>query len=170
MNNYWDDENYSFVLPAKAIKFDYINFEYGYDTLWIYDGSLTSGKLLGAFSGDFDTLKFEADSGYFTIRVKTDGRTTANGWQLIVTQVSSQPPDTNKVTIDTAFIYPNPARTYLSLGKVPKGRYYVIRNLQGNIVKAGFYNGKIKLVDLPSGIYILQYFSDKIYKAKFVKY
>ncbi len=168
--NYWNNENYGFVVDADSLIFDYVDMESGYDYLKIYDGDSPEGTLLASLSGSFTNQVFASSTGKFYLKVETDGATVKRGWEAKIIKSKSeqnQPP----VQVEEVYtgVYPNPVHDVLKLRNVATGRFYIIRNLRGQRVKDGFYNGQINMKGLPGGIYILTYFSDKKLVQKFIK-
>lgn len=59
-------------------------------------------------------------------------------------------PDPTKIVIA-----PNPANNFIKLQNVPYGTVYWIGNMQGRLVKVGFYRGDIQVSGLAAGTYVI---------------
>ncbi len=167
--NYWSNEDYGFTIDADSLIFDYVNMEANYDFLKIYDGDSPNGALLASLTGSYQKQAYASSSGKFYLKIKTDGMTVKPGWEVKIIRKKERQPQVDVETVYTG-VYPNPVRDALKLRNVATGRFYIIRNIHGQRVKDGFYNGQINLKGLPPGIYILTYFSDKKIVQKFIKF
>ena len=88
---YWDyyaREDYTYTIaPDNAtnvtLTFSQLDLESGYDSLWIYDGTSTSGELLAALSGNTLPSPIKSQSGAITIKFHSDGATQGAGYQAV---------------------------------------------------------------------------------------
>ncbi len=95
--NYNDSEDYTLTfLPATAgakvrVSFTSFNTELNYDYLKVYDGTTTSGALLGNFHGTSipGTLTATNPEGALTFRFTSDGSVVRAGWQAVLSCYSS---------------------------------------------------------------------------------
>ncbi len=173
MGEYWNNEDYEFWVQADSLRFENVDIEAGYDTLMVYGCVDSQLVLLKTLSGNYNDDVLLSENKLFKVRIKTDGRTTGAGWTMITDggYFTTAPEEENRYDITViGKIYPNPATNYIKLGGAEQGFYYVIANLEGNVVRTGFYNGQIGISGLVPGIYILRYFANgKVYVGKFVK-
>ncbi len=181
--DYWDNEDYAFVLKTDFLTVKNINIELGYDTLFVYAVNGGNRNLLDALTGSFTEKTYRIDSGSFMLRMKTDGRTVGSGWTLIaqgaqfltdtvsIADTIQNNDTTNNVLIRIQGVYPNPATNVIQLAVVEPGYFYTITDLYGNKLKTGFYTGQIDISSLTPGVYILKYYAVKeTYVFKFIKY
>ena len=95
--DYYDDENYVWTLsPAGATAID-LNFtqfhvEFGYDTLFIYDGDDVNDPLIGAYTGTNSPGTFTTSTGDVTFYFKSDGATKELGWVADYNCSTAAPP------------------------------------------------------------------------------
>lgn len=86
--NYYDNERYTYTIAptgASGLTLNFTSFatEANYDSLWIYNGSSTASPLIGAYTGSASPGIITAAGNALTIRVKSDGATTAAGWRAV---------------------------------------------------------------------------------------
>lgn len=98
--NYYNNEDYTWTIAPPgsssiAVSFSSFDVELNFDTLWIYDGLTTSSTLIGAYTGTNSPGSFNTTSGAVTFRFKSDGATTAPGFNATyVCTVDATPPTT----------------------------------------------------------------------------
>ncbi|MFB6257117.1 MAG: glycosyl hydrolase family 18 protein [Flavobacteriales bacterium] len=85
---YYNDERYSYTIDPDAsgrveLNFQSFDVEYGYDTLWIYDGADTTAPLIGAYTGTSGPGTILSSGEALTLAFASDGATTTPGWQAI---------------------------------------------------------------------------------------
>jgi hypothetical protein len=87
-SNYNDSLDCGFLIqpaaPGTSIKlfFDYFNIEGGYDTLEIYDGTNSSGTLIGTYTGFVAVPVITATSGSVYLHFNSDSNTNFDGFRL----------------------------------------------------------------------------------------
>jgi hypothetical protein len=76
--------------PGLCLRtaFTSFNTESGFDILSIYDGTSTSGTLLGNYSGTTSPGTITSGTGCLTFRFVSDGSVTAAGWEANISCVS----------------------------------------------------------------------------------
>lgn len=62
------------------IEFTYFNTESTFDKLMVYDGSSTSGHLLGTYSGSLNPFSVYSNHGALTLKFQSDGSVQKSGW------------------------------------------------------------------------------------------
>lgn len=98
--NYYNNEDYTWTIAPPgsssiAVSFSTFDVELNYDTLWIYDGLTASSALIGAYTGTNSPGSFNTTTGAVTFRFKSDGATTAPGFNAsYVCTVDATPPTT----------------------------------------------------------------------------
>ena len=84
--NHYNNEDYSFTIASDtgtkiALSFNTFYLESGYDSLWIYDGPVTSAPLIGGYSGQGNPGTIYSSGNSLTIKFFSDAATTENGWE-----------------------------------------------------------------------------------------
>ncbi len=88
--NYANSQSFTMTIsPSTAgqyvsVNFASFNLEAGYDYLYIYDGTNTSARLIGAFNGNVAVGTITSTTGSLTFRFTSDGGTVAAGWSATV--------------------------------------------------------------------------------------
>lgn len=91
--NYYNNEDYTFTIAptnVTGVSLDFKSFstENGFDSLFIYSGKNTT-SLIGAYTGTNSPGIIKSTGDALTLRVKTDGATTAPGWKAIWTSITT---------------------------------------------------------------------------------
>jgi len=98
--NYYNNEDYTWTIAPTAsteiaVNFSSFDVELNYDTLFIYDGLTTTAALIGAYTGTNSPGSFTTTTGAVTFRFKSDGATTAPGFNATyICTIDDTPPTT----------------------------------------------------------------------------
>lgn len=163
--NYYNDERYQFTLSAPTgsvvrLQFKSFGTEYGYDSLWLYNGANSNAPLIGSYTGTNTPGTVTSSGTALTLRFKSDGATVSFGYKalktcvpVVVSQIKKQ--DTN----DDLSVYPNPVTAGSFLTVIGKESYnrITIRDTKGLLVmdKVFVPEEQIQLPTLPSGLYLV---------------
>ena len=84
--NYADNQNCSYLISPVSgnlvvLTFEAFNTEAGQDIVSVYDGTSSSGTLLGSYSGSSIPPVLIANSGNMFITFTSNGSTNASGWK-----------------------------------------------------------------------------------------
>ncbi len=157
LNNYYNDENYSFSLslPYKPVKitFKYIHLA-PFDSLVI---SWQNHKKI-FFQTQSQNISITIPSNSFSIHVHTDNSQTDKGWILSYSKTQNA----------LYTVYPSPAKNFIKIKNIKNGLLYIILSPDGKILKQGFYNDYINVSNLPPGLYLVTFPYHNI-TAKFIK-
>ncbi len=107
---YAPDESFLYrILPEGGgqVELTFASFETeeGKDILKIYDGTSSSGKLLGTFSGRNSPGKITSTQGALTLQFNADKRTEASGW---ISQWRTTGNEPTPVTTPSVVVTPDP--------------------------------------------------------------
>ena len=80
--------------PDKCLQVTFINMslESNYDKLYVFDGTSTSGFVLGSFSGTDSNVTITSYSGALTFKFTSDGSVAKEGWTATISCVECPPP------------------------------------------------------------------------------
>ncbi len=143
---YTSNEDYTKVIqPLNAasvtMNFSSFDIEQNYDSMWIYNGSVASGTLIGVYTGTVSPGTVTASSGTMTLRFKSDSYVENSGWTanwnctLLSTGITANTINNN------LSVYPNPFSNELNL------KY----SLEGD-----YLNSLVQLIEVGSGRIIQQ--------------
>ena len=177
--DYYDNEDYVLSLQGQEgegleIIFHEFALETGYDSLWIYDGPLPGGALLGGFSGS-DLPPVMQAGNRMSLRFRSDHSTHASGWMALVQTI---PLSVEGLRDETDIrIYPNPSYGLLNIRHYLEEESMVrLFSMSGIMVFGKEYppatnHAQLDLSHLPPGVYILTFSCGaKEVKRKIVKY
>ncbi len=103
--SYNNDEYYSYTIDPSAtgkVELNFLSFdiEFGYDSLWIYDGADTNAALIGSYTGTSGPGKIVSSGEALTLKFVSDGATVAPGWEAVWECIpDSIPPGTSLDTL-----------------------------------------------------------------------
>ncbi|MCX6231076.1 MAG: C10 family peptidase [Bacteroidetes bacterium] len=171
---YWNNTNCQWLvkpdsmLATDTLKLSFIEFntEAGNDILSVYDGTSTSGTLLGSYSGSTIPSTLISATGSFYLVFVTNASVTNLGWKVkydvihkIVVGLQE-----NTAASDLS-VYPNPAHGKLNISASFKNSgnvKYTISNIVGAevfnaemSVNEGFQTKSIDITQLKAGVYLL---------------
>ncbi len=117
--NYYNNEYYTYTISVPEEKqidltIDYLNTEFGYDTVWIFDGGINA-PLISFFTGDNYPGTIESSSNILTLKFYSDGATTDAGWQAVYNAVNPTTTEENNLTKPEIKIRPNPFADELNI-------------------------------------------------------
>ena len=139
--DYYNNEYYTCTISVPGDKqidlaFDYLNTEFGYDTLWIFDGDINA-PLIGFFTGYNYPGLIESSTNVLTMKFYSDGATTGQGWQAVYNTVNPTATEENSLKNPELNIWPNPFTDKLNISfylDVPSDATIEIFDLQGKPV------------------------------------
>lgn len=169
--NYYNDERYQFTLSAPTgsvvrLQFKSFGTEYGYDSLWLYNGTNTGAPLIGVYTGTNSPGTVTGTGTALTLKFKSDGATVSFGYKAIKSCVPAsvtQLPEKEYNTILS--VYPNPvtAGSPLSVKYTDGYNKIAIKDLdrqlilQQELLPGGWE--QLQLPGLNSGLYVFCFYS-----------
>jgi hypothetical protein len=165
---YWNNTHCGWLIQPEGgadkivLTFSDFQTEAGSDILSVYDGSSSSGILLGSFSGHTLPPALIANSGSMFIQFSTDSTGKDLGWDASYSSISLGV-DENKIG-ESIIIYPVPAKDILNviLPSNMKGATKIsFYNVMGEIVYSENCNAQNSPIisdisHLNSGLYIIE--------------
>ncbi len=180
---YWNNTNCDWLIePDSAervvLEFSDFNTESGKDIVSIYDGSTTSGTLLGTFSGTDIPPVLTSTSGKMLITFSSDSLNQGLGWSAKYWALKHGD-GIKENELGKVSVYPNPATNSLYLlnhVSVSEPVNISIYDYSGKVVYSAsqsFEKNNITTIDLSnfdSGFYIISFQSAQYnYRSKFIK-
>lgn len=113
---YYDNEDYSLTIRSydnTPIMLEFLEFdiEYGYDSLWVFDGGDTLAPPLGGFSGTGLPPVLQSSGEMLTIRFRSDGLTVGPGWKAVWRSGTA---GVREMSRQGFRVFPNPAGSVIS--------------------------------------------------------
>ena len=174
---YWNNTNCGWLIqPSNGdviLNFTSFNTEAGKDVVNVYDGTSTSGTLLGAFSGTAIPPQVVASSGSMFIVFTSDGVNQGEGWTATYTcgHVGLQ-----ENQLFGSFFFPNPTDENIQFSSPENEEILICKifNSSGQLVFSdkNLIGNNISLAGLPQGLYFVTvetasgFFSGKVLKQK----
>ncbi len=150
-----------------TLNFGLFDFEYGFDSLVVYDGPTTASPVLAGLTGNTLPAPITSSGGSITIRQKSDFVITRAGFQLNWT-CTTVGIDENELN-SAINVYPNPVSEQLTVELTNFNleiKELVLVNIMGQVVdkimpQANVYIYEFSVAHQPKGIYFMNVISDK---------